>query len=54
MKNKGINMDKKKFIDIIEKVLSQKSQKEVILEYIISNFNCEAIYNSDDSLITDV
>ncbi len=47
-------MYKKKFIYIIEKVLSQKNQKEEILEYIISNFNCEAIYNSDDALITDV
>lgn len=47
-------MDNKKLIDIIEKILFQKNQKEEILEYIISNFNCEAIYNADDALITDV
>lgn len=54
LKNKGIHMDNKKFIDIIEKILSQEKSKEEILEYIIANFNCEAIYNSDDVLITDV
>ncbi len=38
---------------LIEKILYGKIEKESIEEYLIDSFDYEAIYNSDDILLTD-
>lgn len=39
---------------LIEKIIKENIEKKELLEYLIDNFDCEAIYNSDDNLTTDV
>ncbi len=38
---------------IIEKILKGEMDKYVLMEYLINNFDCEKIYDSDEELITD-
>lgn len=39
---------------IIEKVVKGDIDKNVLMEYLIDDFDCEKIYDSDEELITDV
>ena len=43
-----------KFIKIIEKILNGNYEKNLLVKDLIDLFDCEKIYDSDDSLITDV
>ena len=38
---------------IIEKVVKGDIDKNVLMEYLIDDFDCEKIYDSDEELITD-
>ena len=38
---------------IIEKVVKGDIDKKVLMEYLIDDFDCEKIYDSDEELITD-
>ena len=38
---------------IIEKILKGEVDKYVLMEYLINNFDCEKIYDSDEELVTD-
>ena len=38
---------------IIEKVVKCDIDKNVLMEYLIDDFDCEKIYDSDEELITD-
>ena len=38
---------------IIEKVVKGDMDKYVLMEYLIDNFDCEKIYESDEEMITD-
>ena len=38
---------------IIEKILKGEVDKYVLMEYLINNFDCEKIYDSDEELVAD-
>ena len=42
------------FIQIIEKILTEKITKNNLEEYLIYSFDSDKIYESDDVLLTDV
>ena len=42
------------FIQIIEKILTEKISKKNLEEYLIYSFDSDKIYESDDVLLTDV
>lgn len=40
--------------EIIELVLKGNVERYVLMEYILNNFDCEKIYDSNDKVVTDV
>ncbi len=38
---------------IIEKVVKGDIEKYVLMDYLINNFDCEKIYDSDEKMVTD-
>ena len=38
---------------VIEKVLKGDINKHILMEYLINNFDCEKIYDSNEEVVTD-
>lgn len=44
----------KEFKKIIESIIQKDLDREVLIDILLTTFDCEKIYESDDKLITDI
>lgn len=42
------------FEKIIKKVVDESVERNLLMEYLIDDFECDKIYDSDDEMLTDI